>query len=95
MSRSTKKSPVWTEQSKRCTRWVKRQAGKAVRRYKSDIANGKSYRKLFCSWNICDYRSRKTRMQAIRDWETNYGQAATRQERRKITQDWARTYFKR
>jgi hypothetical protein len=47
------------------------QANKAVRRFADDAQNGKWYRKLFCSWNICDYRFFKTRQQAIHEWETS------------------------
>lgn len=44
MSRSIKKTPVCKEQA---SRWIKRQASKAVRRYPHDISFGKSYRKIF------------------------------------------------
>ena len=54
MSRSRKK-PVWTENNKS---WAKRQANKTVRRYKNGLSNGSNYRKLFCSWDITDYRIR-------------------------------------
>jgi hypothetical protein len=36
-------------------KWVKRQASKTVRRAK-DVPEGNAYRKLFDSWNICDYK---------------------------------------
>jgi hypothetical protein len=35
-------------------KWYKRFANRIVRR--SECPNGKQYRKLFCSWNIVDYR---------------------------------------
>ena len=56
MSRSYKKSP-WSGDS---GPWWKRQANKKVRRYKKDLSNGKDYKKLYCSWDICDYGSYKT-----------------------------------
>ncbi|MGX4587641.1 hypothetical protein [Paenibacillus chitinolyticus] len=71
MSRSVKKSPVFKDQQHLNTGWTKRQARKAVRRFKGDAQNGKWYRKLYCSWNICDRRSYKSKQQAIHDWETS------------------------
>jgi len=71
MSRSVKKPPVWTERYTPGTRWNKRQASKAVRRFTDDVQNGKWYRKLFCSLNICEYRSFKTKQQAFLEWQTS------------------------
>ncbi|WP_138754250.1 hypothetical protein [Paenibacillus sinopodophylli] len=71
MSRSIKKSPAWTDHTSPGTRWSKRQAAKAVRRYSENVQNGKWYRKIYCSWNICDYRFFKTRQQAIKEWQTS------------------------
>lgn len=68
MSRSYKKTPVCKDQG---TRWMKRQASKTVRRYAEDISNGGSYKNLFCSYNICDYRIVQTYQQAIDDWNTS------------------------
>jgi len=53
MSRSFKKN--WC--SKNNTSGMKKIANHKVRNYDDDIANGKSYRKIFCSYNISDYRS--------------------------------------
>lgn len=61
MSRSYKKSPVCTDHTSPRTRWAKRQAAKAVRRHDGIIEKGRSYRKFFCSWNICDYRFYRTK----------------------------------
>jgi len=52
MSRSFKKTPGWCDRSP----FAKRQANKRVRKYKGDVSNGRSYKKLYCSWNICDFR---------------------------------------
>lgn len=51
MSRSYKKPWI-------CDRspYNKNQANRKVRRYKRRIQNGKSYKKLYCSYNICDYK---------------------------------------
>ena len=35
-------------------RLLKRLASKAVRRT-AEVPDGKGYRKLYCSWNICDW----------------------------------------
>lgn len=37
-------------------KFAKRQANKLIRRYKEEISNGRHYAKLFCSWDICDYK---------------------------------------
>ena len=52
MSRSYKRHPVTKDKN---YKFGKRLAVKAVRR-DDGISNGKSYKKKFCSWNICDYR---------------------------------------
>jgi len=50
MSRSYKKYPCVKDRNP----FAKMQANKLVRRTK-DIPNGKSYRKIYDSWNISDY----------------------------------------
>jgi hypothetical protein len=35
---------------------MKRYANKTVRQFKGDLPNGKRYKRLFCSWNVCDWR---------------------------------------
>lgn len=92
MSRSVKKSPVWTDHRTPGTRWSKRQASKAVRRFTDDIKKGKWYRKLYCSWNICDYRFFKTRQQAIEEWETSSRPQDRELTRDEVIQDWEKVY---
>ena len=59
MSRSYKKHPYYTDG--RNGRVIqKRWANKKVRRFKKKIENGKSYKKLFCTWEIHDYKYRET-----------------------------------
>lgn len=56
MSRSYKKTP-WCGDKK--GKWKKRRASKAVRRYLKcrldDPCRGAQYKKIYCSWDICDY----------------------------------------
>ncbi|MBU7315327.1 hypothetical protein [Paenibacillus oleatilyticus] len=92
MSRSVKKSPVWNDHYTPGTRWAKQQASKAVRRYAGDMQNGKWYRKLFCSWNICDYRFFKTRQQAIHEWETSSWPRDKQMSRKEVILDWFKLY---
>lgn len=54
MSRSYKKSPIVKDRNNKT---AKRLASRAVRRV-SDVANGSNYKKEYCSWDICDWRSR-------------------------------------
>ena len=55
MSRSRKK-PSYSDYSRNYTRWAKRQASKAVRKYQGELSNGKMYKKVFQSWDIFDYK---------------------------------------
>jgi len=52
MSRSRKKNPVWKSTSTKPWYW-KRQASKAARKH--DLSSGGSYKRVYNSWNICDY----------------------------------------
>ena len=92
MSNSMKKSPVWTDHQTPGTRWSKRQASKAVRRFTGDVQNGKWYRKLFCSWNICDLRFYKTKQQAIHEWETSRCLRERQLTQAEVIKDWEKFY---
>jgi len=53
MSRSYRKYPCY-----KGGHWLtKRDANKAVRQYKSYLSNGRAYRKISDSWDICDWKS--------------------------------------
>ena len=67
MSRSYKKYPFLTDGSPRTTKEMKRYANSKVRNTKG-IYNGKSYKKLFCSYDIHDYISRESKQEAIKRW---------------------------
>lgn len=54
MSRSFKKSPINKDRNSKSG---KRFASRAVRRA-SDVPNGKQFRKVYCSWDISDWRFR-------------------------------------
>jgi hypothetical protein len=56
MSRSYKRTPGYTcGYGGMYRRFAKRLANKRVRK-NNDISNGSSFRKLYESWDICDYR---------------------------------------
>ena len=55
MSRSYYKYPSFKDYSRNHTRWAKRQASKAVRR-DWNIGDGSDYKKVYCRYNIFDYR---------------------------------------
>lgn len=57
MSRSYKKNPGFTDGGSKHCKWAKRQANKKVRKQSLEkIQNGKWYKKLYCSWNIHDWK---------------------------------------
>lgn len=58
MSRSRKKNPIVSDYSRNSTKYYKRIASKAVRNYKGIIPNGCHFKKLYCSYNIFDYKWR-------------------------------------
>ena len=55
MSRSRKR-PSYSDYSRSYTKWAKRQASKAVRRYQGELTDGGLYKKVFPTWNIFDYK---------------------------------------
>ena len=55
MSRSRKKVWGWTDHRTPHSRSAKRFANKKVRHARG-VPNGGAYKKVFCSWDICDYK---------------------------------------
>ena len=55
MSRSRKKEPVFKDYSRSSTKYRKRCASKAVRKYTGELVDGNYYRKIYNSWCICDW----------------------------------------
>ncbi|GGG14815.1 hypothetical protein GCM10010912_69040 [Paenibacillus albidus] len=92
MSRSVKRQPVFSDQQKHGASWAKMQAAKAVRRYPGEIPRGKWYRKLYCSWNICDYSFYTTKEQAVQEWETESWRKMRFPSRVEAIQEWSKFY---
>ena len=69
MSRSFKHNPIYTDGGHKGQIISKRFANKTVRNYKHKIANGKAYKKLFCSWDIHDFIMRRPWEEAKKAWE--------------------------
>lgn len=72
MSRSYKKSPYVTDHRRKSSKINKRLANKRFRRIiarTEDTPCGSAYKKYIESWNICDYRWRMTREDAIHWYE--------------------------
>ncbi|MBE1444768.1 hypothetical protein [Paenibacillus sp. OAS669] len=95
MSRSRKHAPVWTDHHTPGTRWAKRQANKAVRRYTNDLPNGKGYRKVYNPWNICDYRFFKTKQQAIYEWVISPCLRNRRMSEEEAIRSWLKWYVRK
>lgn len=72
MSRSYKKHGEMVKQQN--TRGMKKCANRHVRRHIDELPQkGKAYKKLFSSWEICDYKWIWTKRDAIREWyEAHY-----------------------
>jgi len=56
MSRSFKKNPASTSSGSGFRKFSKRWANKAVR-HSDKVSNGKGYKKLFCSYDIGDWKN--------------------------------------
>ena len=64
MSRSYKHTDFVKDSNKK---FMKRFANKKVRHSKN-VPNGGAYKKVFCSWEISDFKWRWTREEAIEEW---------------------------
>ena len=89
MSRSIKKTPVSKDQA---SRWIKRQASKAVRRYSQDIPFGKFYRKIYCSWDISDWRFYTPYKHAVKEWETTHSTWYRQVSFQEMALEWAKSF---
>lgn len=70
MSRSYKKTPVIKDSGLKSSanKSAKQIANRTVRR-KKYIPNGGGYKKIYCSWNICDYRFMQTEAKFKQRWD--------------------------
>jgi hypothetical protein len=71
MSRSYKKFPGYTDHHTPHSRWAKRQASKAVRRT-FDLSDGRSYKKVYPSYDICDYKFIWWSKKEVEEWYDGY-----------------------
>lgn len=55
MSRSRKKTSSYTDGRAGTPKYFKRVANKVVRKSK-EVPDGRAYKKLYCSWNIHDWK---------------------------------------
>lgn len=76
MSRSYKKSPVYTDSSPGTTKEKKKVANRKVR-HAEDIPNGGAYKKVHESWDIHDYVNRWTWEEAKAFWESGENEYLT------------------
>ncbi len=67
MSRSKRRTPIVKDHNS--GKWGKRQANKRVRREKDFDGKGKSYKKIYPSYDIHDYITRYSKERAIKDWK--------------------------
>lgn len=74
MSRSYKKNPYVTDHKRRSTKQSKRLANRRVRRRLcgEDTLGRIQHKKYTESWDICDYKWRMTRQEAIQWYEETY-----------------------
>ena len=70
MSRSYKKTPVLKDTSCKGSTFKsgKQIANRAVRNH-DDVPNGGGKKKVYCSWNISDFRFMKTEAELRKEWD--------------------------
>ncbi|MCL2416047.1 MAG: hypothetical protein FWD01_04450 [Defluviitaleaceae bacterium] len=69
MSRSYKKNPITKEESGGMKNTANRKVRRRLKSARFGLANGRAYRKVFCSWCISDWRLRKTYKEYLADAE--------------------------
>ncbi|AHV95640.1 hypothetical protein [Paenibacillus sabinae] len=92
MSKSVKKSPVWTDHHTQVQAGVNDRLAEPYTATQMIFKNGKWYRKLFCSWIICDYRSYKTKQQVIHEWEKSRWLRDRLLTQAEVIKDWEKFY---
>lgn len=91
MSRSYKKHP-WVTDGTRGQVISKRFANKTVRNYKHKIANGKSYKKLFCSYDIHDFKMYFPWYEAKKEYEKEDFYKSSYPTFKEFYRYWSKTY---
>ena len=94
MSRSYKHTPVYSDYSRKATKYWKNQAVRKVRR-SFDVPDGKAYRKFYQSWRIHDYISYFTKEDAIdryNRYRRVYGEQTLEEYLLKV---WKKYYFRK
>lgn len=92
MSRSYKKHPYCGD-CKTVGKWF---ANRRVRRYKGMIHKGKAYRKVYDTWSVCDYYSKKdfqTYLKHAREVE-QYKLSIGKKVKLKMDKDYYREWYK-
>ncbi len=69
MSRSYKKYPCVKDKNKFAKDYANRKLRRKLKEQEYIIANGNCYRKVTCSWLICDYKFYVPREKFIKRWE--------------------------
>ena len=90
MSRSFKKH-AWTKDPN--NKFMKRYANKIVRRAK-DVPSGGAYKKLFCSYDISDFKWLWTRQGAIREYKEDVYPEYLRNRRFKTLEEYLKYWEK-
>lgn len=91
MSKSYKKNPVSNDHSAKTTKGKKRQANKKVRNTK-DIGQGNRYKKIYDSYDICDFILRYTWKEYLIAEEERVGRLLNKEEIQRLRNDWKRYY---
>jgi len=94
MSRSYKHTPVYSDYSRKTTRYMKRLASHKIRR-SVNIPNGKAYRKFYPSWDIHDYITYWPQSDAIERYNQYYGLYGNQTLEEYLNKVWKKYYFRK
>lgn len=91
MSRSYKHKPWLRERNKRDQ---KRQAAKKVR-HTGELPRHMGYKRVYESWNICDFELRETWPEYLDSFKWIYGREPTEEEKKNLRQEWEKYYLRK
>ena len=94
MSRSYKKHPICTDHHVKTSKEMKRIANKKIRSLKNELFKGGDYKKAFCSYDICDYKFRKTWAEAKWEFDNEDYRAWWLKKQQPTLKSWWREWFK-